>query len=829
MADEHEEWLRSVGIPHLRTQFARARPILFTGAGFSLAARAIGGGHLPTAEQLKEAIWNLVFPGTPVSPNASLQDVYDAALLRARRDLIGLLQKRLSVDADTLPRWYETYFALPWRRSYTLNVDNLELAALRAFPQARGIRVISATEPEPPAISDARLQVIHLNGTLEQVPDDVRFSRRQYAERLGRPDPWYSMLVADLLSHPCIFIGTALEEPSLWEHIELRGPRGDRSSRELRPKSYLVSPSLDEARAALLETYNVTWLPMTAEAFAEYVLHEMLPVADDGYRILEGELRGGPRRQRQVPDVAQLLGDPNERTDYLLGAEPVWADLQSGRAISRESDETVWDAVKTAFGDGEPIVVVITGTAGAGKSTALMRLALRLTSDGSRVAWVDRDSEHAPADLRACTSGDDAPAVLALDDADLYGSELASIVREAAIGSKSLPIVALRSGRVDRYLPPALLEGVKVVEVAMPPLEDSDIDGLIDTLDRENRLGALKNVPREQQQRVFREQAGRQLLIAMIQATSGKRFKEKAVDELYELEPRARIAYGLIAVATHFRFDLSRADIVLASGDQTNETLNFVDQLERRKLILASRRAVDAVRTRHRHLADVLVEELQNRSELAPLLQGLVFLAATRVRAGMRHHERPARFLRALLNHEFLFRSVGVEAARNIYGIAEPALNWEYNYWLQRGSLEVESGDLSLAENFLSQARNLAPDNRNVANEWAYLLWKRALAHPTGDDAESFVRRATEILEELIATDGGANPHPYHVLGSQGLAWCRRAVATPEAKGRLLQRLIRTVEDGLRKHPTNGDLQALLPVLRRELMELAVVPRSDGA
>jgi len=40
--------------------------------------------------------------------------------------------------------------------------------------------------------------------------------------------------------------------------------------------------------------------------------------------------------------------------------------------------------------------------------------------------------------------------------------------------------------------------------------------------------------------------------------------------------------------------------------------------------------------------------------------------------------------------------------ARDIYEELESILSWDYHYWLQKGSLEVEAGDIRLAENFLA-------------------------------------------------------------------------------------------------------------------------------
>ena len=73
--------------------------------------------------------------------------------------------------------------------------------------------------------------VIHLNGKLEDLPENVTFSLTQYAERIAKPDPWYIRLTSDLLSRPFVFIGTSLNEPPLWQHIEIRRERGGRGTR----------------------------------------------------------------------------------------------------------------------------------------------------------------------------------------------------------------------------------------------------------------------------------------------------------------------------------------------------------------------------------------------------------------------------------------------------------------------------------------------------------------------------------------------------------------------------------------------------------------------
>jgi hypothetical protein len=207
-------------IPHLKAQFEQGRPILFTGAGFSCAAKNILGENLPAGRQLREKLWPLCFPDLPFDPDTSLPDLYQYAAKRHPARLTETLTKILSVDPNVLADWYGSFFSLPWARIYTLNVDDLELAVARAFNLPRKLHSVSAPQAEAGAVGQpGELDVIHLNGVLSDIPDRVTFSVTQYAQRLAGIEPIYRRLTAELLTSPCIFVGTTLDEPPLWQHV----------------------------------------------------------------------------------------------------------------------------------------------------------------------------------------------------------------------------------------------------------------------------------------------------------------------------------------------------------------------------------------------------------------------------------------------------------------------------------------------------------------------------------------------------------------------------------------------------------------------------------
>jgi hypothetical protein len=362
-----------------------------------------------------------------------------------------------------------------------------------------------------------------------------------------------------------------------------------------------------------------------------------------------------------------------------------------------------------------------------------------------------------------------------------------------------------------------VLEGVPTSELTMPHLSDRDIGALVDLLQRENRLGILTGKPREEQERAFREQAGRQLLVALYQATTGEKFEEKAFGELEGLQPDGQLAYSVITVSSSFRFGLSQDEILIACSDWTNTALNEVKGLIRRHIVVE--RSDGSIWARHRVIGEIIRDELAKRGLLLRPVTGLARVAAAKTSERLPRSARPWRMVRTFINHDFLRRAIGDEQARNMYGGLETLLSSDYHFWLQRGSLEVELDSLALAEHYLATALSLAPDDYHVLTEWAYLMFRKAIIDP-GIDAPELVKSATESLENLMHRAG--DPYPYHVLGSQGLAWARRALTNSLEKERYLRRLIGKVEEGCKKHPREADLGELHEDLRKEYLRIAV-------
>jgi SIR2-like domain/Protein of unknown function (DUF815) len=814
-------------LARLKSQLSRGEIILFTGAGFSVGTADHSGRPTPSSGDLKRELWAICYPGEEFDGNSSLGDLYAAALRRSRSELENLLNTRFRIDSSSLPEYFRLIFSFPWLRCYTLNVDDLESAAAAKFGFDRTITSISAREREvlrlPGYIpSPHGLEVVHLNGMVPSPPEALTFSETQYAERIANQEPWYARCVVDITSRPVVFIGTVLNESLFWHHMELRRRR-ETLGRDLRPTSLLITPELPLPRRDVLRDLRINWVQGTAEEFATQVLGTLGSEAYKGLAFLKE--RATERASSRIPLAGQLAAEnPSQETEYLLGEEPQWSDILSGRAIQRTHDQALYEACESVLaGKNAPTAISLTGTAGTGKSTALMSLALKLSSKGLPVLWVDKDSNISPARIRSRVTKTQEALVLAIDDADMYGRELVNLLSDLVPNRKDfLFVFATRASKLDEITGLAKADPrFRILEHVVPPLNDTDIDGLIAVLEKNRRLGILTGASTEARRAAFRDQAGRQLLVAMIQATSGENFEKKAQDEYVDLEGAMRYAYALIAVATSLRYTITKDEILLAYGDSHEEALVALERLFARHVVIM-KQSNSEYRCRHRVIADIVFDKIKELGELKELLTGFAWALGSKVGTPLDRHSRIGKLLTRLISHDFLLRTIEFNNSRDLYSRIEAVLSSEYHYWLQRGSLEVEAGDIRRAENFLGAARSLGAGDFRVNTAYAYMLMRKAWEAPHDLHAEEYLDEGMKELENVIEDSGHVSSYPFHVFGSQGLAWARRGISNRETKREFLEKLTGMVKQGLDQHPGAENLEKLLTDLRKEILLTAV-------
>jgi hypothetical protein len=251
---------------NLVRNLARGRVTLVTGAGFSADAINISGGQLPVGNQLAQSLWRFLYE-TDHDGKTSLKTLYAAAQTH-RKGKAALREFLISqLRVKEYPAWYLAVANWFWRRIYTFNADDL---LERIFAQHGQPVLDTIVAPGPYRERDAFLrtiQYIKLHGSIDD-EKDLTFGPREYGARAAaRADLWYLHFVEDYSTLPALFIGTELDEPLLWQYVELRGSQQVRGSKVRRPKCFLVSPNISKPNEEVLEQFNIVSIRSKATDF----------------------------------------------------------------------------------------------------------------------------------------------------------------------------------------------------------------------------------------------------------------------------------------------------------------------------------------------------------------------------------------------------------------------------------------------------------------------------------------------------------------------------------------------------------------------------------
>lgn len=458
---------------------------LFLGSGFSTLAKNHSGKPLPTGSQFSKLLWEFLGYEEPYDPSTSLAELYEA-LLASGKPAIAissfLTNNLMSVD---VPREYQEIVKVFWARIYTTNIDNLlELIYAKVRTPTLDIRSFPRDElPERDALLE-KIQAVHLHGRLPCSPNDVTFSISQFARRATPHDHLYDHFVRDYATKTTVFIGTALNEPLLWQYIEIRKAKRAEIGEE-RPKSFLISPTINAPKRQLLEAMNVVPIIGSASDFLAWLANkspqivgkdEVLRVTLPGLvELVRGTSSGQERDLRAVKEFGRHFHSvpievgtaSRERSLFLLGASPKWEDLLCQRDAPREITGMVQQAIESSLTSQSSKVVLypLLGSAGSGKSTLLRRIAIQLAQAGHTCFLTNSEELARFEDIGRALTHIGKKCVLFFDNAETIVAVLPRLMETLlTIEFPPICVVACRTNEFDRMSPripsEVLLQGV---------------------------------------------------------------------------------------------------------------------------------------------------------------------------------------------------------------------------------------------------------------------------------------------------------------------------------------------------------------------------------
>ena len=144
----------------------------------------------------------------------------------------------------------------------------------------------------------------------------------------------------------------------------------------------------------------------------------------------------------------------------------------------------------------------------------------------------------------------------------------------------------------------------------LPYLSDRELDELIAKLDENKALRELERLPPAERREALRQRAGRQLLVALHEATSGRRFEEILHDEFSRLTPnRLKTLYLAICFLNQFNVPVRAGLISRRFGITFEDFRKKLFKPLEEVVITIQRKGMEdfCYAARHPHIAEIVV------------------------------------------------------------------------------------------------------------------------------------------------------------------------------------------------------------------------------
>ncbi|MGD0005029.1 MAG: SIR2 family protein [Anaerolineaceae bacterium] len=619
----------------LRTSLQSGNCVLFLGSGIGEHLHTPDGHQAPDGRALAKELAE-EFSVDINNEEIDLSRVAGVVELRhGRPEMIAFLQKRLQdLTPDESLQWL---FKLRWAAIYTTNYDR---AIQRAY------ELISNPPQKPVTVAvtselirhDPRFEVpiFHLHGALFNTnSSQILITEDDYSRFRERRRMLFELLKFDFAASPFLYIGYANRDQN-WR-ILITELLNEFNPSPI-PQSFRIAPSTDPLEKELLIAKNVLTIDCSYQEFYETASSfiSVAPMDSDRYRAFEKDVPSDLRTALEINPAAtmRLLSSwtyvnqapfhekPNIQS-FLRGNRPNWGLVGTRETFERDIEETIYEDLLDFYTSTskKPHALLVLAPAGYGVSTLLMTLAARLVKESDSPVFMAKPGYPVlEGDIEYSTSLFDSTPFLFIDNASDNVTAVHTMLHRLEDLGK--PAMFVLGERLNEWR-----QGhgkLNVKEYQINQLSDPEIFRLIDLLEKHSELGVLTNLDKELQFNVIKQKHGKELLVALREATEGKSFDAIIEDEFRGIQSSlGRRLY--LAVSCFHQHGAYARDTLLAQlletplmqlYDNTNLSTEGVIFYE----CINPNRESYAARTRHRTIATVLWERCASSEEKDELL-----------------------------------------------------------------------------------------------------------------------------------------------------------------------------------------------------------------
>lgn len=756
-------------LPEIKNAYLNGRLMLLLGAGASYESSDAQNDPMPMGDGLAKELAGLMGWGYGGEP---LSSVYSAINALNSSRLHEYMRGRLT---NTKPSPELLALAsFPWSRIYTLNIDDcMEIALRRAKKQSVNLFSRNAPLEEIDPIFKS-VQLIKLNGSADRPEDGFIFSPQEYGEGSARLPIWYRELGQNHSGYTFVFLGSKLNEP-LFQHAmaEMRSV-----VRREPIRGYVLTPSATEIEKHHLNSLNLQHVAATLGDFVGWLEREM-PQRPSGWDLATA-------RRPELRNIQQALTETQKRAlnsvtlvdpealprvtegksegairDFYRGYKPRWVDLLDEVPADLTFVRNFTKIVEE--GHSRKRCVALVGPAGSGKSTALMAAALHLGRKGERPVYFLRESV-----------GDIKEVMLALEQINsgefyLFVDKIESMQDDVAdflAGSRAKNICLVFSERLNIWnrRVKATLGGFVSGEFTVGKILKADASKILEKLERYGPWTRLQKMSAEGRVAEIYKNADRQLLIGLMEATTGLGFAKIISNDFAKVGDDHHKKFLVIAgLASIHRSTLS-AHIVgsaLVSLDIA-EDVNVMSR-ETEGVVVSRERKYSARHPAYvRELFERIVPSEMIRDCLVAVLDAFSDYETPIIK---NVSKADGIVFKSIINHRFIKEMMRNDEVnvRYIYESFETKFHIDGLYWLQYGLALRDFDKHAEALERFKTARQ-AYNSPQIEHAYAQQLLIMATRASCWEDAEPLLKEAMDALRKLARSSEAADTYPIVTL-----------------------------------------------------------------
>lgn len=746
------------------------RAIVFLGAGSSKEAANAKKETPPDADQLRDIIAQKYF-GRRMD-RRDLMAVAEMAIEASGGGSLVFETVRRAFDGFEPGDAHRLLGSFKWRMLATTNYDLLvEKAYEGTKPIQQLVPFVKDDEPIEERLQSHPnpVQYLKLHGCLDHIHDaeiPLILSREQYASHSANRTRLFGRLRDLAHESTIIFVGYRIDDAHIRDLIY----KLDASKR---PRWFAVTPDAEQEDLDFWAKKNVgvvkarfgdfmksldLAIPELWRAVAGSAATDELPLRRF-YVTQEEEsasLRAALTNDLTHVDAGMRVAEQRPK-DFYSGYDTGWGAITGDLDVRRKASEQI--LLKGVLENDKPVgpvLLVLRGPAGSGKTIALKRAAYEAaTSLDALVLWLNDRGALRPEDFTELYELTQRPIFLFVDQIALQLDKVLPLLRRAK--AKGLPLVVIGAEREADWSTycGVLEDDFSPSFLRIGNLSEIEVDGLLDLLEAHKCLGLLGEQTRPQQIAAFMDpdRSDRQLLVALHELTEGAPFEDIILAEHERIRPdTARQLYLDVATMHQFAVEVRAGTISRISGIEFNDfAKEFISPLQEVIQVVEDRYTGDLMyRTRHARVASLVFRQVcatdeARATQFIRLIKGLD--------AG---YSTDRRVLQAMTRGRLLVEAFGApDHPRLVYEAATEVAPQQAFLHQQWAIFEMHhaQGSLARAEEQAEIARELEPRNRAIIHTQAEIDRRRALEERSPVLKDTLRSRARSRLDEMGAAD----------------------------------------------------------------------------